>query len=1116
MTTPNEGEIDVDELNSYNKDNNSVSFSTDKNNGETINDIIEDGDVEEPVPVAVEPEEEANDDMGMVKDLQDGAADAQLEVEECPKGPTFFSDEKGNLKFVNLVVRNPCCIFFSLLVLCLVISFLLMAIVFRAGNPFTDGENEFDLKDLRSIQYDSLRLAQKETEEARDAFSAGSVPILRQSEGADITYWVFEGETDEGLFGSAESIGAMKEAFDLFMTDSQYDQYCLLNYPPATQVAADNSTNATTTTTRGEPSCETPLTSLAMYYPAEWDSAMVAAVIEEFKVPGNIELFNSLALCYSLNLYCDLLEGQNISESDVTWALQLGGNLTSITNSWDMSGELVQNFTQVTELAAHLKTVDIYKGLVDFGYDKGFSVENQVSLFSRGIIQWGGPLGSTGNLSDLTVEQREAQDEAGDDERKDYIVDNFLKEMDRQASGKTHKTINSYYFMIALLFDVLIGIIQQDGMLALFSLAFVFLWLRINTGSWFLAGVGILEIFLAIPVAWFLFSVVFRIKYFGFLNALSIFIVAAIGADDIFIFMDAYKQSKHKHPEHLHSMEDRMSWVYRRTGTAMAITSATTCAAFLCTLITPLASIQSFGIFAATVILIDYVLVMTLFFSAVVIYHDRFEDRSCFGCCCTDCSKTDPSPTEAAQEALKTDDPNEEVKGDRVSEFFRVKVAGFIQVPMNRMILGLIFVSWLGVAVWQTSKIEATKESEQFLDGDHPLQKSLTIINSEFPTADDDVGLKVYYTWGIGEVDRSGVNLLLDPENFGKPTFLESFDFNEQCQTEMLKACDKLRTDSQYRGYIKQKGGIGLAYCFMEELGAFYVKGDLSDCEYVQQGDWRNEDWQVPASELASVMERFLQQRSCADQTETIPDRYGNEMGWDGTRMRYAAFAVESEVLNPFSQDPEALTRGQYNEFISIAEELDTVISPFCSGPVIMTDLATKFVFMNNQAIYVQTAIQSSILGVAIAFVVLLISTRVFHIAFFASLSIISVLVSVTGTMVMLGWNLGSIESILIGIIAGFSVDYVVHLAHAYETASGDTNERLSEAFGDMGISVLNGMVTSVAASIPLFFCQLQFFSKFGTFLCLTIAFSWIFANFAFMSVLAQFKIPIKKGGCRL
>ena len=65
-----------------------------------------------------------------------------------------------------------------------------------------------------------------------------------------------------------------------------------------------------------------------------------------------------------------------------------------------------------------------------------------------------------------------------------------------------------------------------------------------------------------------------------------------------------------------------------------------------------------------------------------------------------------------------------------------------------------------------------------------------------------------------------------------------------------------------------------------------------------------------------------------------------------------------------------------------------------------------------------------------------------------------------------------------------------------------------------LGISVFNGMITSVVASVPLFFCQLQFFAKFGTFLCLTIAFSWVFANFGFMSLLAQLKLPVRNGKC--
>ena len=54
----------------------------------------------------------------------------------------------------------------------------------------------------------------------------------------------------------------------------------------------------------------------------------------------------------------------------------------------------------------------------------------------------------------------------------------------------------------------------------------------------------------------------------------------------------------------------------------------------------------------------------------------------------------------------------------------------------------------------------------------------------------------------------------------------------------------------------------------------------------------------------------------------------------------------------------------------------------------------------------------------------------------------------------MLGWTLGTNESILISILAGFSVDYVVHLAHSYVTADGSTDDRIKSAFGAIGASV--------------------------------------------------------------
>lgn len=284
-------------------------------------------------------------------------------------------------------------------------------------------------------------------------------------------------------------------------------------------------------------------------------------------------------------------------------------------------------------------------------------------------------------------------------------------------------------------------------------------------------------------------------------------------------------------------------------------------------------------------------------------------------------------------------------------------------------------------------------------------------MDKHFPTADKDLGLKVFYVWGVDQVDRSGVNRLLDPENYGKERFVADFSFNEQCQTDLLEFCDSLKSDPKYKDLIKRENGLGLTYCFIEELGAYNVRKNLEDCDYVRTGGWKNETWQVDPNEIQNIMPEFLKQKTCYDENrqETISARYQNEIGWNGVSMMFAAVSAESGVLDPFGIDGEAFTRRQYDQFVQIAEA-QTKISQSCGGAVIMTDIDEKvrfyylidacfsrplasltersssllvqFTFMNNQAIYVRSAIQSSILGVAIAFGVLLISTRVFHCKF--------------------------------------------------------------------------------------------------------------------------------------
>ena len=67
-----------------------------------------------------------------------------------------------------------------------------------------------------------------------------------------------------------------------------------------------------------------------------------------------------------------------------------------------------------------------------------------------------------------------------------------------------------------------------------------------HTGSMFVASLGMFEILASFPVSIFLYRILFRVAYLGNIQILSIFVVLGVGADDVFVFFDAFKQSAYE------------------------------------------------------------------------------------------------------------------------------------------------------------------------------------------------------------------------------------------------------------------------------------------------------------------------------------------------------------------------------------------------------------------------------------------------------------------------------------------------------------------------------------------------------------------------------------------
>ena len=95
---------------------------------------------------------------------------------------------------------------------------------------------------------------------------------------------------------------------------------------------------------------------------------------------------------------------------------------------------------------------------------------------------------------------------------------------------------------------------------------------------------------------------------------------------------------------------------------------------------------------------------------------------------------------------------------------------------------------------------------------------------TQFESAQAEAGVDVFYAWGLNDVDRSGVNVLLDVDYLGEPRFEEGFSFSPRCQAALRKICADLRlynASDEYLRLIKRNAkSEGSIKCFVEDLAS--------------------------------------------------------------------------------------------------------------------------------------------------------------------------------------------------------------------------------------------------------------------------------------------------------
>eukprot|EP00614_Pseudopedinella_elastica_P005761 CAMPEP_0172589926 /NCGR_PEP_ID=MMETSP1068-20121228/8449_1 /TAXON_ID=35684 /ORGANISM="Pseudopedinella elastica, Strain CCMP716" /LENGTH=1114 /DNA_ID=CAMNT_0013385597 /DNA_START=196 /DNA_END=3540 /DNA_ORIENTATION=- len=714
-------------------------------------------------------------------------------------------------------------------------------------------------------------------------------------------------------------------------------------------------------------------------------------------------------------------------------------------------------------------------------------------------------------------------------------------------------------------------LLATDQYMVVFSLAFVYLWLFMHTQSLFIASVGISQIFLSIPASIFPYAMILQVKYFGLMQFLTIFIILGVGADDVFVLMDAWRQSAAAVPEQASeeaTLVLRLKYAMVRTTQAVFNTSFTTSAAFFATAVSPIMPIATFGIFSACVILMNYLLVLTLTPCAILV-NERSETKGCkpCGCCCAPgcgfgqrgCGCSPPSAAasgagEAADSKAgfaggselelgglengvnvevgggpsgnPTDsaDASPPPKGDAQiggSEgFFRATLlpAYLKAVRHKPFALGLIMVL-TGVMVAGAvlaSQLEPPLETEKWMPSNHMLEEAFD-LNGEYLSGASDQYAKLHVVWGMQGLDERDYNKYDPPCSCTKKTGCTGWEYSPPTCRGTVKYDAAFDVFAPATQTVIKDTCSSLASWPCDAPKCDYgllIRPNTTVCFLNLFESWaagaKGVDvaaWVGDEAKRADYMGYLMEFRSTDSSLDQVIGFTDKRDFAQGPSYVQIQALMTMPLLTPLAS--KYAIEDAANKFIKSVPTPPTARHVF--------QWTFDWVWSVTQAGTVSGLTTGMAIAFPIAFIALILATQNWILSVFACVSVGGIVASVLGFCKLQGWALGTGEAIAGVMVIGLSVDYTIHLAHMYDHAghelgASDRDTRFGYSVAAMSGTVLGGAITTCGAGCFMFLCVQVFFFKMATLIVATIVFSVVYALFWFMPLVAHFGPEGKQG----
>jgi hypothetical protein len=768
---------------------------------------------------------------------------------------------------------------------------------------------------------------------------------------------------------------------------------------------------------------------------------------------------------------------------------------------------------------------------------KDFSCDGEpTSKFMKSMFFFGGPLEGYDNWydenaqkeqNDIILKYVEAQPNGW------YRMEQQL-ETDFEQKGEIRVMMTSSYTLGAQMLFLL----QHDGLLSVLALVLVFVYMYFTVESLFLSVCGMTEIVMSLPVAFWLWLATGNL--IAFLQIMVIYIILGIGADDVFVFHDAWEQSRFQNfalgpdakPRGGGSCGDlllkRFAWTYRRAFNAMFVTTATTMGSFLCGAMSPIPFVRDFCVFAAIVVLVDYLFCVSFFASATMV-NERFFKHSLCCCCgpeqakgkccgpgvCFGCVRSVRYKVKG-QQVLSVEESNNDQSKRWLETFCEGPLYNFL-VKARKPLIGFWgFVFFLAMISAGVGLKTATKPPELGRQ-DADMVRIFSVLLDEF-YYEGRRPKEVRYAFGLDPDDpveygakrekdtpkyrSNGAEELMTVD--GQRKLLElcrSPDLEDRCDNEdcLVKGtkdkgrCERNSNTTQYMpDDVYCRNG---RYCFLEDVADYYA--------HTNPGSTFDG---VDGKELVEILESTAYVKYLAERDEAFTE-VGRDYEVPNFREKTGAHIEDGKILfawvtfngtYPTYTDMNA-ANGWYDRWDAHHEE-------YHGDALTAIHTSQLYRFMVTQNELFKAAIGGVVASLVCTFIVLLATTKNWMIACLGTGTILVCTVDFLGLIPLVGWELGSNESVFLIIVVGLSVDYSAHLLHSYNHSSAATRaERTKDALAEMGVSVLSGAATTLLSASALFSCIFWFFFQFGIFIFTVIFLAIVMATFLLVPLMLTF-----------